>query len=259
MNYKHTTETFIEKCNLLFPDNFDFSKSIYTTYNNDITVTCIIHGNDIIRPAGQFMRGRGCPHCGLLRRNDKLRLGLDRFIEKSNIVHNYKYDYSLSDYVNTETKIEIICPIHGSWKSKAGSHMAGNGCAKCVNHSENSIGFSRHRFISKCKNNQASLYIIGMSKKDESFIKIGITTQSLKQRFNNKRGHKVFRFMEIINLSGSIWDLEKYLHECLLPYKYIPKTKFDGYTECFNFKAMMDIQKLLLDNPIIKINESLPN
>ena len=40
------------------------------------------------------------------------KLSLSDFIEKSNKVHNYKYDYSKSVYVNSITKLIIICPIH---------------------------------------------------------------------------------------------------------------------------------------------------
>ena len=36
----------------------------------------------------------------------------DSFIEKANIKHQHKYDYSKVDYVNNSTKVCIICPIH---------------------------------------------------------------------------------------------------------------------------------------------------
>ena len=38
---------------------------------------------------------------------------IDQFISKSNIIHNGKYDYSLVEYINTNTKVSIICPNHG--------------------------------------------------------------------------------------------------------------------------------------------------
>src|SRR5574344_832185 len=53
------------------------------------------------------------------------------FIEKAKKVHGNKYDYSLVDYKNAETKIKIICPIHGIFEQKPKNHLAGYGCPEC--------------------------------------------------------------------------------------------------------------------------------
>lgn len=55
------------------------------------------------------------------------------FLEKSKLSHNDKYDYSLANYINANTKIEIICPIHGSFRQSPFLHMNGAGCKQCVN------------------------------------------------------------------------------------------------------------------------------
>ena len=47
------------------------------------------------------------------------------FINKSNNIHNSKYDYSKTNYVNSWTKVEIICPIHGSFWQLPSNHTAG--------------------------------------------------------------------------------------------------------------------------------------
>ena len=54
------------------------------------------------------------------------------FIEKANQLHDSKYDYSQVDYVNSRTKVIIICPIHGSFEQLPSSHLQGNGCPKCA-------------------------------------------------------------------------------------------------------------------------------
>ena len=46
-------------------------------------------------------------------------------------VHGDKYDYSLVDYVNSRTKIKIICKEHGVFEQQAGSHKRGEGCPSC--------------------------------------------------------------------------------------------------------------------------------
>ena len=59
------------------------------------------------------------------------RLTLPLFIERSNKVHNNKYDYSKSKYVNQRTKTVITCPIHGDFLQTPKNHMNGQGCPIC--------------------------------------------------------------------------------------------------------------------------------
>lgn len=44
------------------------------------------------------------------------------FIEKSSILHNNFYDYSLVNYVNNKTKVKIICPVHGVFEQRPDNH-----------------------------------------------------------------------------------------------------------------------------------------
>jgi hypothetical protein len=53
------------------------------------------------------------------------------FILKSKLVHNDKYDYSLSKYLNTRTDVIIFCPEHGEFKQSARAHLQGKGCRLC--------------------------------------------------------------------------------------------------------------------------------
>lgn len=57
----------------------------------------------------------------------------ERFIEKSRKVHNNKYDYSKVEYVDSTTKVCIICPEHGEFLQTPQAHARGNGCPKCAN------------------------------------------------------------------------------------------------------------------------------
>jgi predicted GIY-YIG superfamily endonuclease len=53
------------------------------------------------------------------------------FINKANKVHKNKFDYSKVDYINSGTKVEIICPEHGSFFQTPRNHIAGQGCRQC--------------------------------------------------------------------------------------------------------------------------------
>ena len=55
----------------------------------------------------------------------------NKFIEKSIIKHGGKYDYSKVNYINSRTKVIIICPIHGEFEQTPNSHLSGSGCKKC--------------------------------------------------------------------------------------------------------------------------------
>lgn len=53
------------------------------------------------------------------------------FISKAIAVHGEKYDYSKVEYVNTLTKVTIICPIHGVFEQRPKVHLGGCGCPYC--------------------------------------------------------------------------------------------------------------------------------
>ena len=65
------------------------------------------------------------------------RFTKDEFCKKARSVHGEKYDYSKVDYVNSKTKVCIICPKHGSFWQTPSDHFSGCGCPKCANEHRN--------------------------------------------------------------------------------------------------------------------------
>lgn len=70
------------------------------------------------------------------------------FKEKGKQLHNNKYDYSNVVYVNSRTKVKIICPKHGEFEQLPSSHLQGTGCPECARewtdaHKENHAKSSR--------------------------------------------------------------------------------------------------------------------
>jgi hypothetical protein len=55
----------------------------------------------------------------------------EEFIEKAIKVHVNKYDYSKVEYVNSSTKVIIICKKHGDFPQSPHSHLKGSECYKC--------------------------------------------------------------------------------------------------------------------------------
>jgi very-short-patch-repair endonuclease len=74
----------------------------------------------------------------------------EEFIIKINKIHNNKYDYSIVNYINNKTKIEIICKEHGIFEQKPNNHLNGqscpNKCSKCSHPSKRS---TTEEFITK--------------------------------------------------------------------------------------------------------------
>ncbi len=61
------------------------------------------------------------------------KLTQEDFVKKSIEKHGNEYDYSKSIYINKRTKVEIICPIHGSFFQLPETHYGhGSGCPKCA-------------------------------------------------------------------------------------------------------------------------------
>jgi len=54
------------------------------------------------------------------------------FINKAKKIHGDKYDYSHVKYVDSDTKVCIICPEHGEFWQVARTHLSGSGCPICV-------------------------------------------------------------------------------------------------------------------------------
>jgi len=59
------------------------------------------------------------------------RLTTGGFIEKAIEVHNYRYEYSLVDYINNHTKVKIKCKEHGYFNQRPADHLSGKGCPEC--------------------------------------------------------------------------------------------------------------------------------
>lgn len=122
---KLTTKEFIEKAKIVHGDKYDYSKTVYTSSRDKVCIICPIHG-EFWQKANEHLRGHGCDKCG-----GTYRLDTDEFIRRAKLVHGNKYDYSKTVYVNSNTKVCIICKEHGEFWQMPHAHLGGSGCPKC--------------------------------------------------------------------------------------------------------------------------------
>ena len=90
-NKPYTTETFINKAKLVHGEKYDYSKSVYINNITKITIICSEHG-EFVQSAVHHFKGMGCKECGKILRFSKIRSNIEKFISKSNIIHNFKYN-----------------------------------------------------------------------------------------------------------------------------------------------------------------------
>jgi len=118
------------------------------------------------------------------------KLNTEEFIKKSIEEHGDKYDYSNVKYVNSKTKIKIICRKHGEFYQRVYDHCRGNGSPKCVgkNLSTNEI-IKEFQKVHGNKYNYSKVIYKGIKKKIKVIChkhgKFLITPDSHK---NNKNG-----------------------------------------------------------------------
>lgn len=124
---KLTCKDFINKANLIHNNKYDYSKVKYVNNSTKVCIICPEHGEFWQTPKSHLI-GQGCPLC-----NGTFKLTNQEFIEKANFIHNNKYDYSKVEYVNSRTKVCIICPKHGEFWQTPYHHLNGHGCSKCRN------------------------------------------------------------------------------------------------------------------------------
>jgi hypothetical protein len=77
-----------------------------------------------------------------------------KFIEKANKKHNSFYDYSKVEYINSITKVEIICKEHGSFFVRPDAHVRKVGCSKC----NGGVKYTESEFIQKSKEKHNNFY-----------------------------------------------------------------------------------------------------
>jgi hypothetical protein len=143
---RKTREEFISECSKIHNHKYDYSLVKYKNNKTKVKIICPTHGIFEQR-ADMHLQGYGCDRC-----SGTFSLTTKDFIDRSKIIHNNKYDYSLVNYKNCSTKIKIICPIHGVFEQTPTYHLTKRGCPKCANKN-----ITTEEFIQKAKNIHGNL------------------------------------------------------------------------------------------------------
>ncbi len=125
-NARKTTDEIIVEFRLIHGDKFDYTKVEFISMHKHVLIGCKMHGF-FKQSSSNHLSGHNCPKCrGLYKTNEE-------YIKEVDIIHDYKYDYSETEYLGTYVKIKIKCPEHGFFEQEPGNHLSGQGCPKCAN------------------------------------------------------------------------------------------------------------------------------
>lgn len=137
-------------------DEYDYSKTHYTTAKQLVIVTCRIHGDFEVVP-NKHLSGDGCPRCRYLKSAQAQIKPYALVLRDFRLQHGDTYDYSKVLYTRAKDKVEIICNEHGSFWQIPDNHQSGSGCPKCMNrHGDTNI-----IYLLRC--NITGLYKIGIT------------------------------------------------------------------------------------------------
>ena len=119
---------FIKKSQEKHGNKFDYNLVDYINCKSKIKLFCKECKIFFEQEAKSHMNGSGCKYCAFKDQT----MNIEELIDKCKQIHGEKYDYSLVDYKNTQTKIKILCnKCKLYFFQRPCDHSRGKGCSKC--------------------------------------------------------------------------------------------------------------------------------
>lgn len=150
---------------------------------------------------------------------------LEKFIEKANIKHRDKYDYSLVNYKKANIKIKIICPKHGEFEQQPNNHLFGQGCIGCMGDNvRNARKFTKEQWIEKFTKIHGDRYDYSLIKEFEGSgsitkNKIIIICKKHGEFLQTPNSHVQGTGCPYCNISKGEDEIEKYLIKNRIEYE----------------------------------------
>jgi len=167
-SHRLSTPEFIKKAKEIHGDKYDYSLTEYISSKEKVKIICPEHGVFKQSP-GNHLAGSGCMKCRKKLLPQCNKFTHDKFIKKLKPESIQRYKYPVISFFEYQSKIPIICPVHGEFVQYAHNHLnQNNGCPKCAEY-----GFNPDK--------PAILYYLYDPQED--LYKIGITNKTIEERF----------------------------------------------------------------------------
>ena len=222
MSKRYTTETYIDLVSKIHNFEFDYSDSVFTKMREHIEIRCKKHGI-FKQSADNHKNGSKCPKC-----TNKNKMTTFEYLEKIYQRRTIFYDYSRLVYIDSNTKVEIGCDLHGWFWQNPNNHLTGHNCPKCAKDSHGSWNLlGKEKFIEELtpdqlKNDYSKFIYINSSTKGEIIcIKHGSFWQTPN---DHRQGHNCPKCATIKNVDTNI---RKKFPDLLLEFKEKHGESFD--------------------------------
>ena len=172
----------------------------------------------------------------------KARTTIETFLERAKKVHGDKYDYSKVNYQGVNTRVTVICPVHGEFELRPKAHYDDRrGCPDCDKSGKS--GFSDNsKWIPKPK----TIYLIEVVTATEKFLKFGVTVEK-KVRTRMQKGQFPYLYNVLFERrisDGNIAkEIENKLKDKYPKISYKTSKHFRGDTECLEYGIKQHLLK----------------
>jgi hypothetical protein len=222
-------QNFIEKAKNKFGSKYCYLNIDYIDSKTNVKIKCNIHDEYFKQKPSEHLRGK--IGCNLCTKNPKVNT--EYFIKKAQSIHGDKYDYSLTNYVNSYTKVIIICPIHGIFEQYPNNHYKQN-CPECYNRN-----LTDKTFIDKSNNIHNNKY---------SYLNVEYSSSKSKIKITCKE-HGEFEQKPNDHING------KGCPKCGIKYNYL-ENELKEYIKSLNIIFLENTKKII---PPLELDIYVPN
>ncbi len=124
-NFQSNNAEFILKSNEVHDNGYIYDKCEYISATRKVIITCTEHG-DFEQTPNNHLAGKGCMKCGGREVSNN-----EKFIKRSDLIHDGLYTYEKVSYKNEKEKVIITCNKHGDFEQTPKNHLSGHGCTIC--------------------------------------------------------------------------------------------------------------------------------
>lgn len=242
-----TTDEFIRRSTLTHGTTYNYDRVTYTTARDKVDIGCTVCGHTFSMVPAVHIYGQGCPKCGSVAGGKKCRLTQQQFIDRLRQRYGTKLTYDRVNFVKLSQPVIVTCTIHNLEFSMIGAYLLDNkvSCPECsralkqrphLNRAPGPGKYHVNRTTLKNSSDPAIVYVLRLTKGDETFYKVGVTVQTTARRACHMKssGYTI----EIVHeyhttLVAAIAEENRILNE-KASHRYLPRTKFGGYTECLS-------------------------
>ncbi len=150
---KYNYDYFISESKKIHGNKYNYDFVEYKGYECKVNILCNKCNNIFEQKPSRHIKGFGCQICinrEIIKYNTK---SVCEFVNESKKVHGNRYNYDFVEYINCNTKVNILCnKCNNIFEQIPSNHLNGHGCKICavIEHSNNQTS-NTEEFISKSK------------------------------------------------------------------------------------------------------------